>query len=175
MFFYRNYVRKNRFFDILDRKQKLQDEEIHVLRRAKNGHFLKGLVHGLCPKIELFHSGVFHRNHIRKDRFLYCGKNRMILSRKNWSFKKGSKNGHFLKGLLHGVLSKNRTFSYRRFSQKFFQKTYWYCRKKRMILSGKNWSFKKGQKIDIFHGFCPKVKFLVWVFFTVIMSEKIVF
>ena len=29
----------------------------------------------------------------------------------------------FLKGLLHGVLSKNRSFSYRRFSQKFYQKT----------------------------------------------------
>ena len=34
----------------------------------KNGHFLKGLVHGLCTEIELFLIGVFHRNHIRKNR-----------------------------------------------------------------------------------------------------------
>ena len=29
----------------------------------------------------------------------------------------------FLKGLVDGVLSENRSFSYRRFSQKFYQKT----------------------------------------------------
>ena len=34
-----------------------------------------------------------------------------------------SKNKHFLKGLVHGVLSENRSFSYRRFSQNFYQKT----------------------------------------------------
>ena len=58
----------------------------------------KGLVHGFCPKIELFLFGVFQRNHIRKDRFWYCGKKRMILSRKNWSFKKGKK-WTFFKGV----------------------------------------------------------------------------
>ena len=35
---------------------------------------------------------------------------------KKLKYYKGSKNGHFLKGLKHGVLSKNRTFSYRCFS-----------------------------------------------------------
>ena len=50
---------------------------------VKNGHFFKGLVHGLCPKIEVFLIGVFHRNSIRKHRFGYCGKKRMILSGKN--------------------------------------------------------------------------------------------
>ena len=34
-----------------------------------------------------------------------------------------SKNKDFLKGLVHGVLSENRSFSYRRFSQNFYQKT----------------------------------------------------
>ena len=31
--------------------------------------FLKGLVHGFGLKIELFLICLFHRNHIRKDRF----------------------------------------------------------------------------------------------------------
>ena len=53
--------------------------------------FLKGLVHGLGSKIELFLICFFHRNSIRKHRFWYCGKKRMILSGKNWSFKKGQK------------------------------------------------------------------------------------
>ena len=35
---------------------------------------------------------------------------------KKLKYYEGSKNGNFLKGLKHGVLSKNRTFSYRRFS-----------------------------------------------------------
>ena len=64
-----------------------------------------------------------------------------------------------------------------------------------MILRGKNRSFKKGQKMDIFHGFCPKIelsliasfhrnydhyfvqksKFLLSLFFIETMSEKILF
>ena len=46
-------------------------------------HFSKGLVNRFCPKIELFLTGVFHRNHIRKDCLRYCGKKRMILRGKN--------------------------------------------------------------------------------------------
>ena len=44
-------------------------EKIDVLNRVKNGHFLKGLVHGFCPKIKVFLIGVFHRISIRKQRF----------------------------------------------------------------------------------------------------------
>ena len=85
-------------FDILERKQSFLDEKIEVLTGPKNGHFLKGFVHGFCRNFELSLIGVFHRNHIRKDRFWYCGKKRMILSEKNWSFKKGQKMGIFKRG-----------------------------------------------------------------------------
>ena len=49
-----------------------------------------------------------------------------------------------------------------------------------MILSEKSWTFKKGQKMDIFQrgysmDFVQNSKFLVWVFFKEIMSQKIVF
>ena len=42
---------------------------------------------------------------------------------KKLKYYKGSKNGIFLKGLKHGVLFKNRSFSYRGFSQNFYEKT----------------------------------------------------
>ena len=44
----------------------------------------------------------------------------MILSRKNSSFKKGRK-WTFFKGASLFIFSKNQSFSYRRFSQKFYK------------------------------------------------------
>ena len=66
--FERNYIRKNRFpiFWIENNDYKTN---IQVLRRAKKWTFVKGLVQGFCQKIELFLIGVFHKNHMRKDRF----------------------------------------------------------------------------------------------------------
>ena len=89
---------KRSFLDILNRKQSFLDQKIKVLTRAKKWTFLKGLVHGLCPKIELFLICLFYRNHIRKDRFWYCRKKRMICSRKNQSFKKDKKMDIFERG-----------------------------------------------------------------------------
>ena len=133
---------KRSFLDILNRKQSFLNQKIEVLTRAKKWTFLKGLVHGLCPKIELFLISLFHRNHVRKDRLWYCRKKRMIWSRKNRSFKKDKKRT-FLKGVSPWILSKNGTFSYRRFSQKSYQKTsFLILWKERIILSGKNWGFK---------------------------------
>ena len=36
----------------------------------KNGHFLKGLVQGFCPKMLISVMAVFHGNYVRKNRFL---------------------------------------------------------------------------------------------------------
>ena len=47
----------------------LRGKKRNFKQGQKNGHFPNGLVHGICPKTELFLIGVFHRNHIRKDRF----------------------------------------------------------------------------------------------------------
>ena len=43
--------------------------KIEVLKKAKNGHFSKGLIHGFCPKIEISLFAVFHYNHVRKHGF----------------------------------------------------------------------------------------------------------
>ena len=55
--------------DIYKRNDDFKWKKIDVLKRIKNGHFLKGLVHGFCLKIEVFLIGVFHRNSIRNQRF----------------------------------------------------------------------------------------------------------
>ena len=104
--FYKNYVTKNRFSIFWIENKHSKTKKIDVLTRAKNGHFLKGLVHGFCRKMELFLIGVFYKNHIRKHRFLYCRQKRMILSRKKLKFYKRTKNGHFPKGLVHGFCPK---------------------------------------------------------------------
>ena len=47
------------------------DKKINVLKGAKNRHFPKGIIHGFCPKIELFFICVFWCNQLRKKPFLY--------------------------------------------------------------------------------------------------------
>ena len=128
-------------------------KKIEVFKTVKNGHFLKGLVHGLCPKIELFLVGVFHRNSIRKKRFWYCGKKIMILSGMNWTLKKGQKMD-ISKGVSPWILSKNRDFSYLYFSQKICQrrlfldilnrKHLFKDQKIEFLTRAKKWTFFKG-------------------------------
>ena len=122
----------------------------------KNGHFLKGLVHGFCPKIELSLIGVFFS--------CYCGKKRMILRGKNSSFKKGKKLT-FLKGVSPWFLSENRTLSYCSFSQKLCPKRSFFdiLRRKHSFLdqkievlpSAKKWTFFEGPKKRDFGGASP--------------------
>ena len=69
MCFLRKLCQKRTFYDILNRNQLFLEQKIEVLKRPKNGHFLKGLLHEIFPKVELFLIGVFHRNYFRKDRF----------------------------------------------------------------------------------------------------------
>ena len=72
-FAYRSFsqklCQKRSFLDILKRTQSFEDQKMKFKQGPKNGHFLKGLVHGLCPKIEPSLIPVFHKNYARKDRF----------------------------------------------------------------------------------------------------------
>ena len=76
-------------------------EKIEVLKRVKNGHFLKGLVHEFSPKIEVFLIGVFHRNSLKKTKFLILWKGKNDFKWKKLKFQKGPENGHFSKRLVH--------------------------------------------------------------------------
>ena len=56
-------------FDIYKRNDDFKWKKNDVLKTIKYRHFLKGLVHGLCLKIEVFLIGVFQRNSIKNQRF----------------------------------------------------------------------------------------------------------
>ena len=195
--FHRNSMRKHRFWYCGKKRMILSIKNWSFKKLEKMDLFPKELLHGFCPKFEISRMGVFYKNYVTKNRFsIFWIENKHSKTKKiwNWIF-------------VHGVLFKNRTFSYRRFSEKFDQKTwflilwkekndcmykklkfwkgpknryfpkellygfcpkfelflpyhfhrnhigkdrFWYCRKKKIILSTKNWSFTKGQKMDIF-------------------------
>ena len=62
-------------------------QKIEVLNSSKHRHFSEGLVHGFCPKIELFLISVFCRYYITKDRFLIFWIEKNAFRPGNWSFK----------------------------------------------------------------------------------------
>ena len=47
------------------------DQKVNVLKGAKNRHFPKGIIHGFCPKIELFSFAFFGVINSQKKPFLY--------------------------------------------------------------------------------------------------------
>ena len=91
-------------------------------------------------QISRFFSSVFFTEVIsEKIVFLNCGKKRMILTGKKNEILKRAKKWTFSKRVSLWILSKNRTFSCRRFSQKSYQKrSFLILWKEKMILSGKN-------------------------------------
>ena len=91
-------------------------------KEPKNRHFPKGLVYGFCPNIEDFLIGVFHRSYFRKDRIFKLWKEKNDFNRKKNEILKRAKKWTFSKRVSLWILSKNRTFSCRRFSQKSYQK-----------------------------------------------------
>ena len=89
--FHRNSVRINRFLIFWIENNDYKTNKFKFQEGLKNGYFCKGVSPWICPKIELFLIGVFHRNYIREDGFWYCEKKSMILSGQNWTFKKSQK------------------------------------------------------------------------------------
>ena len=82
----------------------------------------------------------FYRNNVRRDRFWIFWKenNHLTMAEKYTFFREVSP----------WILSKNRTFSYRRFSQKSYQKrSFLILWKEKNDFKRKNRSFKKGQKL----------------------------
>ena len=120
--FHRNSIRKHRFW-YCAKKRMILSGKIQLLKRAMKRKFSKGVSPWLCPILIISIIAVFHWNYVTKDRFSIFMKEKKDFEWKKLKYYEGSKNGNFLKGLKHGVLLKNRTFSYRRFSQKFYLKT----------------------------------------------------
>ena len=104
--FYKKYVTKNRFSIFWIENKHSKTKTIDVLTRAKKWTVFKGVSPWILSENRTFFMGVFHKNHFRKHRFLYCRKKRMILSRKKLKFYKRTKNGHFPRGLVNGFCPK---------------------------------------------------------------------
>ena len=58
------------FFYILEKKRIFLDQKNKVLKRAKQGDFPKGIIHGFCPKIILFLIYFFGIKQVGKYHFL---------------------------------------------------------------------------------------------------------
>ena len=61
---------ENIVFEILDKKEQFLDQKNKVFKRAKQGDFPKGIIHGFCPKIILFLIYFFLIKQVGKDHFL---------------------------------------------------------------------------------------------------------
>ena len=94
---------------------------------------------------------------------------------------KRTKKSNFSKGLVHGFCPKSKFLLSLFFAEIMSEKiVFRYFGKETIIFKTKNWSSNKSQKIDIFQrglsmDFVQKSNLLLWVFFTEIISENIVF
>ena len=97
-------------------------EKIEVLKRAKNRHFLKGLVHGSCPKIEISRIGVFLQKLCQKKLFFNILDRKQTLQDQKIDVLTRAKKWTLFKGVSPWIWSKNQSFSSRRFLEKSYQK-----------------------------------------------------
>ena len=108
MWFVMKKVGKDHFLILwIEKKKMIFRLENWTVKKFQERHFSKGLVHGFCPKIELFSFGFFWCYKLRQKRFLflYSSQTRMILDQKV-NVLKGAKNRHFRKGIIHGFCPK---------------------------------------------------------------------
>ena len=85
-FFHRNYVRKERFFDILERKQSFLDQRIEVLKGAKKWTFFKGASPWILSKKRTFCYRHFLQKSFQKRSFLIFQKEKNDFRRKKLNF-----------------------------------------------------------------------------------------
>ena len=107
----------------MERKQSFLDQKIEVLRRAKKWTFFKGVSPWIFSKNPTFSYGRFSQKSYQKTSFLILWKEKNDFKRKKIKVLKRAKKWTFSKGVSPWIWSKNRTFSYGRFSQKSYQKT----------------------------------------------------
>ena len=146
---------KRSFYKILckKKKQSFLNQKTKVLTRAKKCTFFKGVSPWIFSKNRTFPNGHFSQKSYQKRAFLILWKEKNDIKRKNWSFKKGQKNRHFPKGLLHGFCPKIEISLILVFTIIMSENiVFRYLWKKTIIFGPKNWSFNKGQKWTFFKG-----------------------
>ena len=153
---------------------------MEVLTRTRKWTFYKGVSPWILSKNRTFSYRRFSQKSYQKRSFLILWKEKKDFKRKKLKFSKGPKNGHFPKGLVYGFCRKIEislmAVFYRHYVRKnrcsiFMKEDNHFETKKLKFLKGpKNGHFSKG----LVHGFCPKSNFLLSLFFTEIMSDKII-
>ena len=141
--FFTEIISENIFFDIVERKDYFKWKKIEVLKRTRKWTFFKGVSPRFCPKIIISIICVFHWNYVTKEFFSIFMKEKNDFKWKKLKFwKKGQKMDIFLKGLVHRFCPKIELFLIGVFYKNHIRKhCFWYCRKKRMILSRKTLKF----------------------------------
>ena len=120
---HKNCVQKNRLFNILDRKQSIQDQKIEVLTRVKKWTIFNGVSPWILSKNRTFSYRRFLQKSYRKTPFFILYKKKNDFKEKKIGVLQKDQKWTFCKGVSPWILSKNRTFSFRRFLQKSYQKT----------------------------------------------------
>ena len=160
-FFLSQKSQKERFFDILDRKEYFLDLKSELLKKSKKSTFCKGVSPWFFSKNRPFSYMFFLTKKSQKERFFdILDRNECFLDLKSEVLKR-SKKSTFCKRVSPWFLSKNRLFSYMFFFQPkkperniFFSfwivKNAFQTRKVKFQQSKKNRHFAKG----LVHGFC---------------------
>ena len=111
-FFLSKQSQKETFIYLLHRNKCFLEVKNEVLKKSKNRHFEKGLVHGFCQKIDFFFISCFLSKERQNKHFLifWIEKNAFKTTKK--TILKNSKKIDICKGVSPWFLSKNRRFSY---------------------------------------------------------------
>ena len=106
--FFTEIISENIFFDIVERKDYFKWKKIEVLKRARKWTFFKGVSRRFCPKKHNFYYLCFSLKLCHKRFFfdIYEKKKNDFKWKKLDFWKKGPKNEHFPKGLVHGFCPK---------------------------------------------------------------------
>ena len=123
-------------------------EKIEVIKRAEKYTFSKGVSPWSSSKNRTFSYRCFFTEIMSEEIvFGYFGK-KTIIFRPKIEVLTMAKKCTFFREVSPWILSKNRTFSYRRFLQKLYQKrSFLILWKEKNDFKRKNRSFKKGQKL----------------------------
>ena len=120
--FFAEIIPEKIVFDIVGRNDWFEVEKIEVIKRAEKYTFSKGVSPWISSKNRTFSYRCFFTEIMSEEIvFGYFGK-KTIIFRPKIEVLTMAKKCTFFREVSPWILSKNRTFSYRRFSQKSYQK-----------------------------------------------------
>ena len=140
--FFTEIMSEKIFFGFFKQKTIIFRPKNRSFNKGQEMDFFKGVSPWIMSKNQTFSVLPFSHKPYKKRSFLILSKEKNDLKQKKIEVLKRIKKWTFLKEVSPWILSRNGTFSYRRFSQKSYQKTcFLIFGKERIILSGKKLRF----------------------------------